>query len=285
VPHPALDVSVVIPAYQRADLVARSVLSAQQQQPAPAREIIVVDDGSTDGTGDVAARYGATVLRQPNGGEGAARNAGLAAATSTWVALLDSDDAWLPHHLDRLFAHADGQVLVSDSTRSIPSGRLEGTPSTAPVALTPASILWPNSPIVPSACMVRRQEALDVGGFRALATAADLDFFIRILERGPGVALPDVTALYFLHEAQVSSDNASMKAGRLAVLREYADRPWFPAGVLDKVAAGDTWDALRLAQRQRDGAGVARATARLLSPASCRAVTQLLAFRRRVRRR
>src|SRR4051794_41831820 len=66
-------------------------------------ELIVVDDGSTDGTRDVVPDDPrVTVVTQENGGEAAARDAGLAAATRAWGAVLDADDAWEPHHLPEL---------------------------------------------------------------------------------------------------------------------------------------------------------------------------------------
>jgi glycosyltransferase involved in cell wall biosynthesis len=93
------DVSVVIPTYNRADLLPRAIDSALAQT-APPVEIIIVDDGSTDDTPAVVMRYAerhagrVRSLRIPNGGVARARNAGIAAARSQWVALLDSDDEW-----------------------------------------------------------------------------------------------------------------------------------------------------------------------------------------------
>ncbi|UEM20067.1 glycosyltransferase family 2 protein [Skermanella mucosa] len=97
--------SVVIPTYDRAEHVARAVRSVRAQT-FPAHEVIVVDDGSTDGTPGIletlAREAGPPVvaLRQANRGAGAARNLGIGAATGDWVALLDSDDAWLPGKLE-----------------------------------------------------------------------------------------------------------------------------------------------------------------------------------------
>jgi GT2 family glycosyltransferase len=93
------DVSVVIPTYNRADLLPRAIESALAQT-APPVEIIIVDDGSTDDTPAVVLRYAerhagrVRSLRIPNGGVARARNAGIAAARGQWVALLDSDDEW-----------------------------------------------------------------------------------------------------------------------------------------------------------------------------------------------
>jgi len=261
-PAEPLDVTVVIPAYNREAIVGRAVLSALTQMPHPAAEVIVVDDGSTDGTAEVAARLGARVIRQQNKGEGGARNTGIEAATSTWLAFLDSDDEWLPRHLAVLQPHLDHNVLVGSAARCVPSGRLAAIGYTKARRITAASIMWPQSPLAPSATMVRRDVAIKVGGFRSLPTAADLDFFIRVLECGSGVALPDVTSLYFEHDAQISADKAALKRGRTEVLRAYEDRSWFPAGVIDDVEVSDRWDEFRLAQRAHDwGAAVQHACA------------------------
>ncbi|HVV48376.1 MAG TPA: glycosyltransferase [Polyangia bacterium] len=96
------EVSVVIPTYNRAALVGGAVESVLAQSY-PRCHAVVVDDGSTDDTARVLARYAdnprVRVLRQPNRGVAAARNAGLAAAEGAYVAFLDSDDRWYPWKL------------------------------------------------------------------------------------------------------------------------------------------------------------------------------------------
>src|SRR5438874_2268449 len=89
--------SVIIPAYNRATLIGQTLDSVFAQNRND-MEVIVVDDGSTDGTLDIVARYGdrVRILQQSNKGPGAARNAGLRAATGDYVAFLDSDDVWFP---------------------------------------------------------------------------------------------------------------------------------------------------------------------------------------------
>lgn len=87
--------SVVIPAYNCADYVAEAVQSVLDQAY-PEREIIVVNDGSTDGTLEALHGFGNAirVVDQENTGPAGARNAGLRAATGDYVALLDADDLW-----------------------------------------------------------------------------------------------------------------------------------------------------------------------------------------------
>jgi glycosyltransferase involved in cell wall biosynthesis len=107
-------VSVVVPAYQAAGFVGRAVRSALAQTLADL-EVIVVDDGSSDGTADAAALAGHNdprlkVIRLPrNGGVSAARNAALQVARGTWIALLDADDVFTADRLARLVPAAEKQ--------------------------------------------------------------------------------------------------------------------------------------------------------------------------------
>jgi glycosyltransferase involved in cell wall biosynthesis len=93
-------VSVIIPTYNRADCVTNAIDSVLAQTYAD-YEIIVIDDGSEDNTQEVISAYGdrLTHIHQDNQGLAAARNAGVRAARGEWIALLDSDDVWLPEKL------------------------------------------------------------------------------------------------------------------------------------------------------------------------------------------
>ncbi len=95
-----MKISVIIPAYNAACYIQRAVKSVFMQTR-PADEIIVIDDGSTDGTADVVHSFDAKVrlLQQQNAGAAAARNAGIRAACGDWIAFLDADDEWLPEKL------------------------------------------------------------------------------------------------------------------------------------------------------------------------------------------
>jgi glycosyltransferase involved in cell wall biosynthesis len=100
-----MDVSVVIPSFNRADLLPLT-LDAVMAQTLPPREVIVVDDGSRDNTLSVIARYqpGVRVIRIENSGSIVARNVGLRAASSPIVAFCDSDDLWRPDFLEHMAA-------------------------------------------------------------------------------------------------------------------------------------------------------------------------------------
>lgn len=113
--------SIVIPAYNAAATLARAIESVRAQSW-PAHEVIVVDDGSTDDTADVASQVGGAVrlIRQPNSGVSAARNAGAAAATGDWLAFLDADDWYTP---DRIKLHAEW--IAEDATLDFLTGDYE----------------------------------------------------------------------------------------------------------------------------------------------------------------
>jgi len=107
--------AAVIPTYQREATVVRAIESVLAQTVAPS-EVIVVDDGSTDGTSERLREFGdlVNIVVQPQSGSAAARNRGVTEASAEWIAFLDSDDRWEPDHLERITeallatsAHAD----------------------------------------------------------------------------------------------------------------------------------------------------------------------------------
>jgi glycosyltransferase involved in cell wall biosynthesis len=102
-------ISVIIPAFNSEEHISEAIASVLAQTLAPA-QIIVIDDGSTDGTAACAAAYSRVeLIRQENGGPGVARNAGLLRARGNWIAFLDSDDLWAPQKLEKQLAAAHAQ--------------------------------------------------------------------------------------------------------------------------------------------------------------------------------
>jgi len=110
---PGDTVSVVIPCYNGADFVHDAVRSAIEQTHAPL-EVIVIDDGSSDNSAEIAAAFGppVRVLRQPNQGESVARNRGMEEARGSWIAFLDADDLWRPRKLESQLALVDDGVVA-----------------------------------------------------------------------------------------------------------------------------------------------------------------------------
>jgi glycosyltransferase involved in cell wall biosynthesis len=98
-----IQISAVIPTYNREKTIGRAIDSALAQQFPPS-EIIIVDDGSEDGTRELVERYGrkCRYFYQENAGVSSARNRGVCEAKCKWIAFLDSDDYWAPQHLMRM---------------------------------------------------------------------------------------------------------------------------------------------------------------------------------------
>jgi glycosyltransferase involved in cell wall biosynthesis len=184
-------VSVVIPTFQRAALLPRALQSLRAQIRA-ADEVIVVDDGSTDGTGELLRRDfpEARCLRRENGGVSAARNQGIGEARGEWIALLDSDDAWRPEKLERqlaALADAPGHLVCHTDEIWIRGGR-RVNPGLRH-AKRGGRIFrhcLPLCAISPSAVLIHRSVFADVGLFdEELPACEDYDLWLRIAARYP----------------------------------------------------------------------------------------------------
>jgi len=121
------DISVVIPFYNNADKL-QSTLTAVVKQTLQPREIIIVDDGSSDDAkeklGNLRETFGFTLISQPNRGPAAARNTAMQAANCTYVALLDADDIWHPSKLERQYeliseAGGNARALVICNSKTV----------------------------------------------------------------------------------------------------------------------------------------------------------------------
>ena len=289
-----LPVTVIIPAYNRADTVARAVTSALAQQPAPPAEVLVVDDASADDTAEVAERAGAQVVRHDvNRGAGAARNTGLSRAEQPWIAFLDSDDEWLPHHLAWLWPDRAEHVLVASSALSCtPNGqqRYVGPPESGGRALRSPADVATCSILVTSAVLARRDEVDDAGRFSEAyepqPQVEDIDLWLRLLERGTGFVSARVSVLYHERAEQSPGAGNALQAARRRVLESYSARPWFRPQLLDAWDGVMSWDAARSAQRSGEGRLALRHLTRVArSPEGARAILGELGVRYRARRR
>lgn len=276
-------VAVVVPALNRETMIPRALASIRAQTRPP-DEIIVVDDASTDGTALVAKEAGATVIVMPErSGSGPARNAGIEATTAEWVAFLDSDDEWDPQHLELLFRQAGAANLVTAPAVDS-SGRVRGNPDRRPVPLTPQLLLVPGDAVVTSGTMVRRTALISAGLFRALPRAQDLDLWLRVLDRGPGVATGIPTVKYHEHPSQASKDADLMRAAFVSILDEYSDRRWLTPGVRLRSNTQHVWDTLRAAQSGGQRSRVLQHGSWFLRhPTTVPALARLLLRRRRSR--
>jgi glycosyltransferase involved in cell wall biosynthesis len=225
-----LRVSVVIPAYQAARYVRQAIHSVLTQDVQPA-EIIVVDDGSTDDTADIARQVSAdiTVIRKANGGEASARNTGLRAATADWVAYLDADDRFLRGRLRAVAALSEGDpeldVITADGYLEI-AGQVVGTCYSAqwtfPTSDHRREILRRN--FVLGHVVARRARLIDLGGFdESITHTTDWDMWIRLVMAGGRLGFVDQRlSVYRLHASSLSANRVGMARGALATLESAA---------------------------------------------------------------
>jgi Glycosyl transferase family 2 len=181
-------ISVVIPTYQCGRYVGRAVDSVLQQTFTDF-ELIVIDDGSTDGTGEALARYGGCIRYawQPNRGAAAARNAGIRLCRGAAVTFLDADNWWRSDHLavltEALARHPEA-VLASTCPRSHLAGRQRTRDARLFDAL-PLTLI-DHVAGLHSCLAVRREHLLAIGGFNeALPVAEDVELCLRLAARGP----------------------------------------------------------------------------------------------------
>jgi glycosyltransferase involved in cell wall biosynthesis len=223
-------VSVVIPTYNRAEMLAQALRSVLAQTFTD-YEVIVVDDGSTDGTAEVVESFTdqrIKYLRQENRGSSAARNAGVEKAEGKYVAFLDSDDAWLPEKLEVQVAAFERHPTVGlVSCRSLtidPSNEcafpleLLRPPGDEIVADFHAEIIVSNRFMTP-ALMVKRAVIEKVGGFdENLVYAEDWDLWIRIARECECCDVGRYLAAVRVHPESATSDRAGTLEADLTVL-------------------------------------------------------------------
>jgi glycosyltransferase involved in cell wall biosynthesis len=226
------DISVVLATYDRRASLPRAIASVLAQEGA-AFELIVVDDGSCDGTRDYLATLAdpriRVILAERNGGPSAARNRGLAAAHAAVVAFLDSDDAYRPGRLAMPLAALAGDAgLICALSSAIRHDRDGSREARIPAArLAPPAFEWALLcdlvPVEASSITLRRDAALAAGGFcERLRLAEDREFLIRLARHGGAALLPDL-----LWEKNWGDDNLSNawdKAGR-GLLDYVRERP------------------------------------------------------------
>ncbi len=219
--------TVVIPCFNQARFLPAAVASVHRQSYR-GLECIVVNDGSTDDTADVASRLGVRAFNQSNLGVSAARNAGLAAARGDLVVFLDADDELLP---DAVALGA--QALATDPVRAAVVGRCQvmdaaGRPLAAihdPVDPSNLYEEWLSRNFVwtPGAAMFRRRALEGIGGFPTdVGPAADYAVYLRLARTGRVRLIQEDMVRYRQHETSMSRDPALMLRATLAVLRREA---------------------------------------------------------------
>lgn len=220
-------IAVIIPTHNRARLLPRALESIQGQSLKP-KEVILVDDGSTDQTGDLIAKNFSSIhyLYQIQAGVSAARNAGAAVCLSDWIAFLDSDDAWhseklacqwraLQQQPDFHICHTD-EVWIRHGRRVNPMDKHAKTGGWIYSNCLPLCV------ISPSSIMIRRSVFLEVGGFdETLPACEDYDLWLRLSARYPVLYLPEkLITKYGGHDDQLSRRHWGMDRFRIQAMEK-----------------------------------------------------------------
>jgi glycosyltransferase involved in cell wall biosynthesis len=229
----APQVSVVIPAFNAAAFIERT-LDSVRAQTWREYEIVVVDDGSSDETAGVVGSYlsrhclNGRCLRQKNRGIAGARNAGMEAAGGTFVALLDHDDIWYADKLAVVMREFEGHPesdLVYHREHIVRDGKVvrvsqnQGTSGDMYRFL-----LLSGNRLSPSATVFRRDKALSIGGFREdrrFDTAEDYDFWLRLSQVGKFRFVDRVLGEYQLVDGAASGRVEYHHANLENVLRDH----------------------------------------------------------------
>ncbi len=210
-------VSVVMPMHNAARFVAASVQSILAQTVADL-ELLVIDDGSTDGSAEIVARNAderVRVLRQERAGEGAARNAGVRESRGEFLLWQDADDISLPHRLETLlpsmddatigFAHSD-MLAVDVDERPLGYWPTRGVPPHDLLRV----LLREGSPFA-SISMLLRRKVLDGLRFdETLHVGTDTDLIRQFGRRWPGAHVPTPLVLYRRHAGSASGEGADV---------------------------------------------------------------------------
>ena len=223
-PTPGAPVSVIIPVYQGERYLGEAIESALAQSRAPA-EVLVVDDGSTDGTAAVARSFGDRIrlLSQANQGTAAARNHGLAHASQPVIAFLDADDVATEQRLERQLALIEGA-----KPPDVVFGGMEQfvSPELAPELIERLRCDGRAQPSpLPSCFAATARVCRRLGPMRTDIEASFVDWYMRALDLGLSIAFAGaVVARRRIHGANQSYRNDSLKREYLQVIKASLDR-------------------------------------------------------------
>lgn len=213
-------VSLIIPVFNGAQLLPAAIESALPQ--IGDGEILVIDDGSTDGSAAVAESLGARCIRQENRGLAGARNTGLRHCKGEWIAFLDCDDVWPAGRQAALFAaverHPKARIIRGRA-------HVEYTDPASPrvFARQPEQ----GAELLSFCTALVHRSVFDQVGLmeESLALASDVDWLLRAGECGvPSVTIPDITLIYRRHQGNMTNDVGRGQRYFARVLKRSLDR-------------------------------------------------------------
>ncbi|MBH1965001.1 MAG: glycosyltransferase family 2 protein [Comamonadaceae bacterium] len=215
--------AVIIPAFNREKLISSAIENVLSQD-CQNLEIIVVDDGSSDGTAERARSYpGVRVLSQANAGPAAARNFGISNTHSEFIACLDSDDLWAPHMLARLLDElkSDPQIDVVMGLPQLARIRADGLSDE--IFGEPGDAFSRSV----SGTVFRHAAFLNKVGFfdRELRFGEDLDWFLRAQECKVQIKRLDVISVFFRrHDGNMTKGKNMVDLNLLRTFKKSLDR-------------------------------------------------------------
>ncbi len=220
-----MKVSVIIPVFNGERYLVEAVESVLAQTRS-ASEIIVVDDGSTDGSAELVGGYKQSVLyvRQTNSGTAAARNRGIRESSGEFVAFLDQDDWWEPNKLEQQLDAFEAQPDLGAVF-----GHIQQFVSPDVSEVNRKRFVCPDEPqegYTPSAAIVRRSVFAEVGPFDERWRQAEwIDWLLRLKESGiPTLMLPQIVAHRRIHERNKGVVHRPARREYLRALKESVDR-------------------------------------------------------------
>jgi glycosyltransferase involved in cell wall biosynthesis len=229
-------VSVVMPAYNVAWCIGRAVDSVLAQD-FRSRELIVIDDGSTDDTAKVLARYGdaIAVIHQENRGMSAARNAGILAARGEYIAFLDSDDWWLPGKLTRqvelMASHPEIGFCSTAARVETPEGRVLNLWQCKGAGGAMLETLFSENAAIAGGCsaVMVRKDLLDRTGLfdESLRGFEDPDLWMRLAAASGYTCIDEILAVILRREKSVSGNLDAMRDAARRSMRK--NRTLLPA--------------------------------------------------------
>ena len=225
-------ISVIIPVYNRYNLIDRAIKSVLQQTRPP-DEIIVIDDGSTDGTDMIIKKNYPDIilLQQKNRGVSCARNNGIKNAKGTWVTLLDSDDEWLPEKLEKqllaIQVNSNNKICHTDEVWIRNGVRVNPMKKHRKYGGNIYKYCLPLCVISPSSIMVHKDIFKDVGLFdENFPVCEDYDLWLRICSRYPVLYLrKKLIKKYGGHDDQLSLRFWGMDRFRIQALEKMINDP------------------------------------------------------------
>jgi len=202
-------VSVIIPSYNSGEYL-RAAIDSALNQTFKALEVIVVDDGSTDNTVDIASSYGDKVIlhQQENAGAAEARNSGAKIASGEWLAFLDADDIWDPVKIEKQLEHC-GNYTWSHTDSVFIGFEQDGTVRCSDRCPKHGGNVLPmlivNNSVSTSTVMVKREAFFEVGGFdKSLRALQDWDLWLKLAAKHELGYLPESFTQYMVHSGSTS---------------------------------------------------------------------------------